>query len=149
MIDYKPYIEPEFKVVNGIIPGNRMLTLFSDPFEIFTSNNPLYNAIIPITFTIRLNCTNFSGTINTFLLGNETAITAQLPNPNGAFCHLNNPLPDITPGTGTYTLGVRQSTQHTNIITGGVPVVLMSDADDLTAIFSDCPFSFTYYLTVL
>lgn len=147
MIDYKKGLpEAQFNVVSGFVDSTRSQTLFSNPFEILpgiTQSN--YNSIIPIGIILRINCNAFTvGLIQNFYIGFQIPIIAQLPGSTGAFFSLNNPLPDISPGTGWFTLGTRQQTQHTNYTSGSVPVVLMTDADDPNFFTNGISYSFMY-----
>lgn len=143
MINYNVPVTQKLKTVSGTIPASRFSTLYSNPYEILPSPSGVVNAYIPISFTIWLRWT-LAGSPTLYLLGNFATIDQALPTSHGAFCSVKNLFRDPV-NAKWFTLGITAEEKADENYNFGAPIVFMTDVDDTTGTFLNCPYTFSYY----
>jgi hypothetical protein len=133
-----------FLTVSGVVPGNRMDTLYSNPYEILPAA-PIGKRYVPLACNMRI-AANPAGIAQSLLVGCYGAIFNYLPLPSGAFCNVNDPYKGGTITTAWYTLGVQSlDLLGINYIPDS-PIYIMTEADDPVVNGTSIIYSFAYYL---
>lgn len=143
MIEYnKPAGVGNLKIVTGSITAGEFPTLFSNP-KVILPAPPIGITYVPVSFTIFMRWL-VDGLPTYFMLGNYNAITSALPQPHGAYCSIKN-LFNGTSFTKLFTLGVMAEDKSEENYKYQEPIIFMTEQNDVTGSYYDCPYSFAYY----
>lgn len=134
----------KFLTVEGVCPGNRMDTLYSNPYEILPAA-PTGKRYVPVACQMLMRAF-VPGIANSLLVGCYGAIFQYLPNPTGAFCNVADPYKGGTVGFAWFTLGIQSLDLLGQNYLPDSPIYIMTDADDPVVSGTSINYSFAYYL---
>lgn len=135
----------KFITIEGICPGNRMDTLYSNPFQILPAA-PIGKRYVPIACNMLVRAF-VPGIAQSLMVGCTAAILQYLPSSTGAFCNVSDPYKGGTVGFAWFTLGIQALDLLGSNYVPDSPICIMTEADDIVVSGTSITYSFAYYLT--